>query len=430
MKKWMYWILTGLILCSTPGCTQKTGNSVPEDAMFCDNLAERVQEEQLHVETATGITEFSPSDSAPVYAMWFPVMEYADTLQGKSQDEFRQAMRKRFQKTADLGINTVYLHVRAYQDAYYPSERFPWGSYADADIDFDPLAVLLEEAHAQNLSAHAWINPLRCPTDKAMQEMNDQYTIKQWYNSPEKNGTYLVQVENNWWLNPAYPEVRQFIADGAAEIAERYPVDGIHIDDYFYPTTDSSFDLAAFSESGGTDLTAFRLEQTNAMVQAIYQAVKKADAAMQFSISPQGTMQGNYAHQYADVKRWASEPGFCDVLIPQIYYGFENETAPFIDTVSAWTEAVTAESVSLVVGIGTHKMGKEDTWAGSGCHEWQEHSDIPQRQVEYLLQCKDVSGIAIYDYDTTFAPETAAEAMAQQVQAIQALLRPQPDGIR
>lgn len=187
MKKWMYWILTGVILCSTPGCTQKTGNSVPEDAMFCDNLAEWVQEvEQLHVETATGTTEFSPSDSAPVYAMWFPVMEYADTLQGKSQDEFRQAMRERFQKAADLGINTVYLHVRAYQDAYYPSERFPWGSYADADIDFDPLAVLLEEAHAQNLSAHAWINPLRCPTDKAMQEMNDQYTIKQWYNSPEK----------------------------------------------------------------------------------------------------------------------------------------------------------------------------------------------------------------------------------------------------
>lgn len=90
-----------------------------------------------------------------------------------------------------------------------------------------------------------------------------------------KNGTYLVQVENNWWLNPAYPEVRQFIADGAAEIAERYPVDGIHIDDYFYPTTDSSFDLAAFAENGGTDLTAFRLEQTNAMVQAIYQAVKR-----------------------------------------------------------------------------------------------------------------------------------------------------------
>lgn len=126
MKKWMYWILTGVILCSTPGCTQKTGNSVPEDAMFCDNLAERVQEvEQLHVETATGTTEFSPSDSAPVYAMWFPVMEYADTLQGKSQEEFRQAMRERFQKTADLGINTVYLHVRAYQDAYYRSEHFP-----------------------------------------------------------------------------------------------------------------------------------------------------------------------------------------------------------------------------------------------------------------------------------------------------------------
>lgn len=84
-----------------------------------------------------------------------------------------------------------------------------------------------------------------------------------------------------WWLNPAYPEVRQLIADGVREIVAQYPVDGIHLDDYFYPTADAAFDAAAFGASGESDLTQFRLAQTNAMVQQIYQTVKSVNPALQ-----------------------------------------------------------------------------------------------------------------------------------------------------
>lgn len=422
-------LLALCLLFSCCGCTARTNRTSPENALFCENIADQVQSvEQLHV--ASGTT--SPPDNSTsstrlnydtIYAMWFAVMDYADTLSGKSESEFREIMCQRFQNAADMGINTVYLHVRAYQDAYYRSELFPMGNYADTDISYDPLEIMLEEAHALHLSAHAWINPMRGPGDETMAAMDDCYIIKQWYNDPTKNGTYMVKVGNNWWLNPAYPEVRQFIADGVKEIITQYDVDGIHLDDYFYPTTEASFDTAAFVESGASDLSAFRLKQTNAMVKQLYDTVKAEDAQLIVSISPQGTMHGNYDSQYADVRRWASTPGYCDVLIPQVYFGFENETAPFEETASLWAETVTCEDVSLVIGIGTHKLGKEDTWAGSGSGEWQEHLDIPQRQVELLLHMDNVNGIAIYDYDTTFCPETAADAMAQQVEEIGKLLR-------
>ena len=111
------------------------------------------------------------------------------------------------------------------------------------------------------------------------------------------------------------------------------------------------------------------------------------------------------------------------MLIPQVYFGFENEVAPFAETTAMWAETVTCPAVSLVVGIGTHKMGREDTWAGSGSQEWLEHSDIPARQVELILSMAQVHGVAIYDYATTFQPETAVETMQQQVEEIQELLR-------
>lgn len=415
------------IACVSISCTRHTSqSSIPDNATFCDDITQQVQSlEQLHI--ASGTTQlhnstsdvYKPIQYDSMYAMWFPVMDYAETLRGKSAKEFRSIMRTRFEKAAAMGINTVFLHVRAYQDAYYPSSLFPMGE----SVDFDPLQIMLEEAHRCKLSAHAWINPMRGPTDEKMQAIDEKYTIKTWYNNPQKRGMYLVQSGNHWWLNPAYDEVRQYIVDGVEEIITNYEVDGIHIDDYFYPTTDSNFDSAAFSQSAFSSLSEFRLAQINTMVKQLYEAIHTQNPHLIFSISPQGTLSGNYDSQYADVKRWGKEAGYCDALIPQIYFGFENQNAPFSDTVSLWTSMVNNDAVSLVIGIGTHKFGKEDQWAGTGKNEWIEHLDIPERQVTFLMQLDSIGGIAIYDYSTTFSPDTQTDAMAQQVEAIGALLR-------
>ena len=321
---------------------------------------------------------------------------------------------------ADMGINTVYLHLRAFGDAYYQSALFPPAKEVG---DYDPFSILLEEAHQLHLSVHGWVNPLRLQKDSAMASMSDSYPVKQWYSDPQKNGTYLCKVGEYWWLNPAYPEVRQLVADGVAEILAQYHVDGIHLDDYFYPTTETAFDAAAFADAKADDLGAFRLEQVNAMVQQIYSTVKAASPAIQLSISPQGTMDGNYTKQYADVRRWGTETGYCDVLIPQLYYGFANETAPFAETLQTWTETVSSESVSLVIGIGTHKCGKEDTWAGSGSMEWCSEPTLPIRQAKLALETNGTDGVAVYDYETTFQPDTAADALSQIREALGKLFR-------
>ena len=338
----------------------------------------------------------------------------------RTEEGFTAAIEERFDNAAAMGINTLYVPVRAIGDAYYMSEFFSQGLYAPAGMDFDPLEIMIQAAHARELSVHAWLNPLRCQSDVQMQEMDDSFPLKQWYNDAEKNGTYLSLVNDRWRLCPAYPEVRELIAEGAAEIVRNYEVDGIHIDDYFYPTTDIDFDAEAFAESKETNLSAFRKAQCNLLVSELYRAVKAENPDTAFGISPQGTLSGNET-QYVDVETWCSEEGYCDYIVPQIYFGLKNENAPFADTVSLWKNLVTQDTVELVIGICTYKMGKEDIYAGSGKTEWLEDFSVSSKEVSLVQEMG--LGAAIYSYDSTFSPaEEIREQMAKERSAIETLL--------
>lgn len=90
-------------------------------------------------------------------------------------------------------------------------------------------------------------------------------------------GKYAVDVSGTYYLNPAYEEVTELIAAGASEILANYNVDGLHIDDYFYPTTDASFDSSAYSASGYSSLSDFRFANCDRMVKELYSAVKDAN---------------------------------------------------------------------------------------------------------------------------------------------------------
>lgn len=113
--------------------------------------------------------------------------------------------------------------------------------------DFDPLAIVLEEAHARKISVHAWINPLRCQTTEEMSSLPDDFIVKKWYSDPACRNA--VEVNGRVYLNPASEDAVGLIADCANEIISRYDVDGLHIDDYFYPTTDPEFDRIEFEAS-------------------------------------------------------------------------------------------------------------------------------------------------------------------------------------
>lgn len=363
---------------------------------------------------------FAPLNFSPQYAMWFTVNDYPDILLNKTEEEFTSCIRERFSNAKSLGINTVYVHARAFGDAYYKSELFSQGLFMSSEADFDPLDIMIKAAHEMELSIHAWINPMRCQSEVQMKEMSDSFTLKKWYSDNEKNGVYIVPVDGRYWLCPAYPEVRRFIAEGAAEIVRNYEVDGIHIDDYFYPTASSDFDSKAFAQSSASSLAEFRKEQCSLLVKEIYDAVKSENEDVLFGISPQGTLKGNNT-QYADPEKWCSEDGYCDYIVPQIYFGLQNETAPFEETAALWKKLVTNEKTQLIIGICTYKTGKEDIYAGSGSMEWIEDHGVSSKELEIV---RDMNlGAALYSYNSTFCPaDDIAEDMKKERSAFLAIL--------
>ncbi|MBE6875972.1 MAG: hypothetical protein E7496_04490 [Ruminococcus sp.] len=374
------------------GCSQPTEQT--ED-YYLQELA------HLHLED---VVQNLPEDTE-IRAVWIPVMIYENWMENKSETQFRENVHNAFQNCTDLGLNTVFVHVRAYCDAYYPSELFPSGSYLTGD--YDPLKIMLEEGHQLGLSIHAWINPMRAQSVQKMASLDEKYLLRQWYDT--KNGSYLVNYDGRYYLNPAYPEVRQLIADGITEIMQNYDIDGIHIDDYFYPTPDPEFDRQAFSESSAPDLAEWRRNNCNELIKLLYQTVKENNPEIPFSISPQGNFDINYNQLYADVRLWSSEPGYCDIIIPQIYYGFRNDTCPFAETIQLWAETVTVPK--LVIGLGAYKIGYSDQWAGSGQSEFLTDSTVISREVEFVSELDNISGIALYSYTSIFEPEQQVSAL-------------------
>lgn len=336
---------------------------------------------------------YVPVNYSDVRGLWIPYLRFEDLLQGKSEAEFRTAVKSLVNDAASRSINTLYFHAHPNGDAYYDSALFPKGSFLDGS--YDPLSIVLDEAHNAGISVHAWLNPLRLQTPEQMDEIPDSFITKQWSLQPELH--YVELVGGRWYLNPAYPEVRDLISNAAAEIVRNYPVDGIHIDDYFFPTTDPSFDQAAFTASGASDLAAWRRENVTRFVKGIYDAVKAENSSVLFGISPQGNINADYSSQYADVRLWGGTPGYCDYILPQIYFGFKNETMPFERTLRQWEELTAGSSVSLIIGLAAYKLGKNDQWAGaSGENEWIDDPDIIQRQIS-LVQSSSADGYALYE---------------------------------
>lgn len=385
-------VLTGIIICScaAPYTEISSAPDTVEPVSEYVRANESIRPE--FEEKAVVKSGYTPMNYEKQIGIWYPYMDYEAYMYGKSAEEFRSTVRSMYEQAKTQSVNTIYVHIRPCGDAYYSSGIFPRGIYLDGD--YDPLQIMLEEAHGLGLSVHAWINPLRCQTEEQMKSLSDEFIVKQWVEN--RTGSLVGIVNGRYYLNPACDEVVDLICRGVDEIVRNYDIDGVHIDDYFYPTVSPDFDRTAFEVSGSTDLSQWRLENCSRLVHAIYESVKRVDSDILFGISPQGNIDANYSSQYADVRLWGSTVGYCDYLVPQIYFGFENETCPFAETLSAWESLTTCDNVSLVIGLAAYKQGKEDKWAGAaGELEWIENPDIIQRQIE-LVNSSSADGYALY----------------------------------
>lgn len=352
---------------------------------------------ELEQITQNNESKYKPLNYDEQKAIWFSYIDLAEFISGKSKSEFKASISDALKKVSKAGFNTVYIHVRAFEDAFYKSELFPKTSYLGTHT-YDPLKIIISKAHKLNLSVHAWINPFRCSNVETIESIDEKYTIKKWYNDNEKNGTYIKSVEDDehMWLNPAYEDVRQLVADGAVEIVNNYKVDGIHFDDYFYPTTDKSFDKSAFEASGEENLSEWRIENINKMVKLVYESIKQINKEVVFGISPQGNIENDYQLQFADVKTWCSKDGYVDYIAPQVYYGYSS-TSPYLETIKRWDKLKTNKNVKLVIGLAEYKVISED--------EYIHNVGIIAEQIKDAKGLQNYSGIAIYNYKNLFSAE-------------------------
>ncbi len=357
------------------------------------------------------------TDTGEIRAVWIYYSELSmQSVGGGTKAAFESKAKEMTRNIREAGLNTVILHVRPFCDAFYPSEIFPWTAYLTgtqgAAVAYDPLAVFLECAKAEGLSVQGWFNPYRVLLSKDWDALAETNPAKIWYEAGETEN--LLLTDTGIYLNPASEKAQALILDGVRELLTKYALDAVHIDDYFYPTTDPAADeaqYAAYRENGGTlSLADWRRENVSNFVSGLYSTVKAVRPEAKVVISPGGDIRKNYETLYADVERWAREPGFLDVLMPQLYYGFENASRPFSDTAAAWADLPLADGVALCFGLAAYKCGKEDKYAGTGKAEWQQHTDILTRQLTLCRTLPHYAGFAIYSYSSVFSENSTENA--------------------
>lgn len=343
---------------------------------------------------------------------------YTDGGVQREKVDFTRRAGQLMDRIRSLGINTVILQVRPNGDSMYPSQYYPVSKYVvgsyGAEAAYDPVAILVDAAHDRGLEIHGWINPMRAMSVSEIAQVDGAYPIRQWLDDPALHGKYLVAYNGTYYLNPAYEEVRQLIADGARELLETYDFDGLHMDDYFYPTTDAAFDAAAYGDyqaaGGKADLAQFRREALNALVSELYAMVKSVDAELVYGISPAGNINTVYQNQYADVYTWCAQPGYIDYICPQVYFGLEHQSFDFVSVCKTWQSIIKSDRVELIVGMTLGKAYTgEDQWAGSGKNEWRENKDILASCLEATRQLEKCRGVAFFCYQYFFDPVSGEE---------------------
>ena len=306
-----------------------------------------------------------------------------------------------------LGFNAIFLQVRPSSDAFYKSDIFPWSKYLTGiqgmapSHGFDPLVFFIEAAHERGLELHAWVNPYRITAEKDdAASLSANHPARQ---HPEWTVTYS---DGRMYWNPGIPEVQELIADGIKEIVYNYNIDGLHIDDYFYPGKDFD-DSSAYAAYGSSyaSLADFRYANTEKTVKTMYDIVHDSNKNIVFGVSPMGiwankstsplgsdTKGGeSYTQLFADSRGWVKR-GIVDYIAPQIYWNIGFETADYEVLVDWWADVVYGTNVKLYIGQAAYRADSSQT------NPWNVNEI--RRQVELNRSTPGVHGYIMYSFSS------------------------------
>lgn len=277
---------------------------------------------------------------------------------GLPADSQRAELIRMFDRARELRLNAVILHIRPAGDALYASELEPWSEYLtgqqgrEPDPYYDPLEFAVSEAHARGLELHAWFNPYRARHPSARGDLAPNHIARANPELVKTYGSYL-------WMDPGEDAVRQRSVDVVVDVVRRYDIDGVHIDDYFYPYREvgpdgreidfpDSASYARYRAGGGTlGRSDWRRANVDRYVAELYDAVKREKPLVKVGISPIGTWRPNvrpqlggfdaYESIFADARKWLVD-GDLDYMVPQLYWPIARTDVSFPVLLDWWVQ--------------------------------------------------------------------------------------------
>lgn len=276
-------------------------------------------------------------------------------FQGMGTEQMQKTLRHQLDELQKDGVNAIIFQVRAECDALYKSSLEPWSRFLTGvqgqppSPYWDPLAWMVEECHKRGMEIHAWVNPYRAKTKTTTGLAESHVAIRH----PER----VISYDGQFILNPALKENREYICAVVKDIVGRYDIDGLHIDDYFYPypVAGQPFQDQRFFESdkrGFTTLGDWRRDNVNVFIKELGETIHATKPWVKFGVSPFGIYRNkknapaigsetnglqNYDDLYADVLLWVNN-GWIDYCVPQLYWQIGHPAADYATLIKWWNQ--------------------------------------------------------------------------------------------
>ncbi|MFJ7999440.1 glycoside hydrolase family 10 protein [Streptomyces sp. NPDC096310] len=311
--------------------------------------------------------------------MWLATVANRDwpSKPGLSADRQRAELIQHLDTAVARKLNAVVLQVRPTADALWPSPYEPWSQYLTGtqgkDPGWDPLGTAVREAHARGLELHAWFNPYRVANHTDPTRLSADHPAR-------VHPGWVLPYGGKLYYNPGLPEVRKFVQDAMLDAVERYDIDAVHWDDYFYPypVAGQVFeDDAAYRRYGADfpDKAAWRRDNTDRLVRETAERIRKTKKNVRFGISPFGVWRNaatdplgsdsragvqTYDDLHADTRGWVRK-GWIDYIVPQVYWLAQpldqQVPANYAVLVPWWADVVRGTGVDLYIGEALYKVG-------------------------------------------------------------------------
>jgi len=358
------------------------------------------------------ITSFSQDAKKEMRGVWIATVKNIDYPSYKllSVEQQKQEFINMLNKFQEIGINAIFFQVRPAADAFYPSELEPWSEWLTGkqgkapEPYYDPLKFMIEETHKRGMEFHAWINPFRAVATIEFADVSED-------NISNTKPEWIFTYDINKYLNPGIPEVRTYVKNIVVDIIERYDVDGIHFDDYFYPypkrakngkilQIDDAKEFLVYN-NGFSNIEDWRRNNMNLFIEEVSVAVKEANSQVVFGIAPSGVWKNksqdpegsntrglsHYYALYSDVLLWLKN-GWIDYVAPQLYWPVGNKYADYNTLVKWWSEHTYGRH--LYIGHAVYNA-KTDAKSAS----WRNPNEIPN-QIRIARANQNVHGDIFY----------------------------------